>query len=73
MANLQIKVTRTLPSPPRWGGGEGTATRRVWLNTEHCQRFFINATPRLVTKLQAMTDWFNIPIESSNFQVLVRK
>ena len=79
MADLQIKVTCTLPSPQGGGGGgEGTATRRVRLSTEHCQRFFINATPKLVTKLQAtliqhsLTDWFNIPIESSNFQVLAR-
>ena len=54
MADLQIKVTCTLPSPQGGGGGgEGTATRRVRLSTEHCQRFFINATPKLVTKLQA--------------------
>ena len=42
MADLQIKVTRTLPSPPPQGGGggeEGTATRRVRLSTEQCQRY----------------------------------
>ena len=51
MADLQIKVTCTLPPPPPQGGGgggEGTATRRVRLSTEHCQRFFINATPKSV-------------------------
>ena len=38
MADLQIKVTRTLPSPPQGGGGggEGAATRRVRLSTEQC-------------------------------------
>ena len=30
-----------------------TATRRVLLSTEHCQSFFINAIPKLVTKSQA--------------------
>ena len=62
MADLQIKAT----SPPPQGGGgggEGTATRRVRLSTEHCQRFFINATPKLVTKLQATCDWL---IQHSN-------
>ena len=49
MADLQIKVTRTLPSPQGGGGGgEGTAARRVRLSMEHCQRFFINATPKSV-------------------------
>ena len=42
---------------PRVGGREGTATRRVRLSTEHCQSFFINATSKLVTKLQATRDW----------------
>ena len=65
MADLQIKVTCTLPSPPQGGGGggEGTATRRVRLSTEQCQRFFINATPKLMTKLQATSDWL---IQHSN-------
>ena len=53
---------------------EGTATRGLRLSTEHCQSFFINATSKLVTKSQATRDWLiNIPIESPNFQVLVRK
>ena len=38
------------------GGGEGTATRRVRLGTEHYQSFSINATSKLVTKLQATRD-----------------
>ena len=44
-----------LPSPPTWGG-EGTATSRVRLSTEYCQSFFINATSKLVTGLQATCD-----------------
>ena len=48
---------------PRVGGREGTATRRVRLSTEHCQSFFINATSKLVTKLQATRDWL---IQHSN-------
>ena len=38
-------------------------TRRVWLSTEHCQSFVINATSKLVTKLQATRDWL---IQHSN-------
>ena len=45
------------------GGGEGTATRRVRLGTEHYQSFSINATSKLVTKLQATRDWL---IQHSN-------
>ena len=37
-------------------GGEGKPTRRVPLGTEHCQSFFIDATSKLVTKLQATCD-----------------
>ena len=34
LGSLHVAV----PSPsPWWGGGEGTATRRVQLSTEHCQ------------------------------------
>ena len=45
------------------GGGEGTATGRVRLSTEYRQGFFINATSKLVTKLQATRDWL---IQHSN-------
>ena len=48
-------ISRTLPFP-QGGGVEGTATCRVRLSTEHCQSFFINATSKLVTKLQATRD-----------------
>ena len=44
------------PFSLRWEAREGTATRRVLLSTEHCQSFFINATPKLVTKSQATRD-----------------
>ena len=44
------------PFPAHLGGGEGTATRRVRLSTEHCQRFFMNATSKLVNGLQAAHD-----------------
>ena len=54
--------SRTFP-PPKVGGGEGTATRRVRLSTEHSQSFFINATSKLVTKLQATREWL---IQRSN-------
>ena len=49
----------TLPSPfTKMGGGEGTATLRVRLSMDHCQSYFINvnATSKLVTKLQAIRD-----------------
>ena len=55
LGNLSVAVPS--PSPKVGGGGEGTATRRVRLSTEHCQSFFINATLKLVTKLQATRDW----------------
>ena len=48
-----------VPSPLPYvggGGGEGTATRKVWLSTKNCQSFFINATSKLETKLQATFD-----------------
>ena len=55
----QLKYRRD-PPPLRWGGGgEGTTTRRVRLS----QSFFINATSKLVTKLQATRDWL---IQHSN-------
>ena len=44
------------PFSLRWEAREGTATRRVLLSTGHCQSFFINATPQLVTKSQATRD-----------------
>ena len=44
------------PFSPGWEAREGTATRRVLLSTEHCQSFFINATSKLVAKLQATCD-----------------
>ena len=57
----------TLPSPftKMGGGGEGTATLRVRLSMDHCQSYFINvnATSKLVTKLQAIRDWL---IQHSN-------
>ena len=47
LGNLRVAV----PSPfPKVVGG------RVRLSTEHCQSFFINATSKLVTKLQATRD-----------------
>ena len=50
LGSLSVAV----PSPsPKVGGGEG----RVQLSMEHCQSFFINATSKLVTKLQATRDW----------------
>ena len=52
-----LSVAVPSPSPKVGGGGGGTATRRVRLSTEHCQSFFINATLKLVTKLQAKRDW----------------
>ena len=49
--SLGVAVPST--SPKVVGGGEG----RVRLSTEHCQSFFfINATSKLVTKLQAICD-----------------
>ena len=61
---IQISEILAVPSPsPKVGGGEGTATCRVRLSTEHCQSFFINATSKLVTKLQATRDWL---IQHSN-------
>ena len=54
---------RDKPIQYRSGGGEGSAIRKVRLSTEHCQSFFINATSKLVTKLQATRDWL---IQHSN-------
>ena len=52
------RIAEAFPAPsPKVGGGEGTATRRVRLSTEHCQRFFMNATSKLVNGLQAAHDW----------------
>ena len=56
MRDKPIEVSQGSPSPKVGGGVEGTATRRVWLSTDHCQSFFINATSKLVTKLQATRD-----------------
>ena len=50
-------------SSSKVGWGEDAATRRVWLSTERCQSFFINATSKLMTKLQATCDWL---IQHSN-------
>ena len=48
----QVVYVQPYPPPPlRWGRGDVTATRRVKL---HYQSFFINATSKLVTKLQAI-------------------
>ena len=48
------RIAEPFPAPsPK----EGTATRRVRLSTEHCQRFFMNATSKLVNGLQAAHDW----------------
>ena len=54
---------RDKPIQYRSRGGEGSAIRKVRLSTEHCQSFFINATSKLVTKLQATRDWL---IQHSN-------
>ena len=48
---------RDKPIQYRSGRGEGTAILKVRLSTEHCQSFFINATSKLMTKLQATRDW----------------
>ena len=45
------------PLPHGGGEGKGMVIRRVQLSMEHCQSFFINATLKLVTKLQATRDW----------------
>ena len=60
---LCVAVLSPSPKMGGGGGGEGTATRRVRLSMDHCQSFFINATPKLVTKLQATCDWL---IQHSN-------
>ena len=52
-----LRVAVPSPSPKVSWGGEGKPTRRVPLGTEHCQSFFIDATSKLVTKLQATCDW----------------
>ena len=52
LSSLRVAVS----SPQGGGGGEGKATRRVRLGTEHYQSFSINATSKLVTKLQATRD-----------------
>ena len=60
LGSLRVAV----PSPsPKVGVGAGTTTRRVRLNTEHSQSFFINTTSKLLTKLQATGDWL---IQHSN-------
>ena len=59
MRDKPIEVSQGSPSPTVGGGGEGTTTRRVRLS----QSFFINATSKLVTKLQATRDWL---IQHSN-------
>ena len=47
-----LRVAVSSPSPQVGGGGE----ERVRLSTNHCQSFFINATYKFVTKLQAARD-----------------
>ena len=53
------------PSPKMGGGGEERVRLHEGyrLSMDHCQSFFINATPKLVTKLQATCDWL---IQHSN-------
>ena len=53
-----VSLCVAVPPPPKVGG-----ERRVRLSTEHYQSFFINATSKLVTKLQATRDWL---IQHSN-------
>ena len=53
---VAVAVPSPSPSPKVSWGGEGKPTRRVPLGTEHCQSFFIDATSKLVTKLQATCD-----------------
>ena len=62
LGSLRVAVPFPLPQGGG-GGGEGTAIRRVRLSTEHYQSFFIDATSKLVTKLQATCDWL---IQHSN-------
>ena len=53
LGSLRVAV----PSPSlNVGEGEGMVARKVRLSTDHCQSFFINATSKLVTKLQATRD-----------------
>ena len=61
-------ISVALPSPfTKMGGGgpDGKATLRVRLSIDHCQSYFINvnATSKLVTKLQVIRDWL---IQRSN-------
>ena len=49
LGSLRVAVPSPLPSVG--GGGEGTATHKVWLSMENCQSFFINATSKLETHL----------------------
>ena len=56
-----LRVAVPSPSPEVGGGGKkggyGYApARRARLSTDHFQSFFINATSKLVTKLQAIRD-----------------
>ena len=55
-----LRVAVPSPSPEVGGekkGGYGYApARRARLSTDHFQSFFINATSKLVTKLQAIRD-----------------
>ena len=56
LGSLRVAVPFPSPSPKVSWGGEGKPTHRVPLGTEHCQSFFIYATSKLVTKLQATCD-----------------
>ena len=56
LGSLRVAVPSPSPSPTVSWGREGKPTRRVPLGTEHCQSFFIDATSKLVTKLQATCD-----------------
>ena len=62
------KRTRRALGKERWTGYSVwifffKVTHRVWLSTEHCQSFIINATSKLVTKLRATHGWL---IQHSN-------
>ena len=57
LGSLRVTVSSPFPNVGGGGrGGEGMATLKVRLSTDHCQSFFINSTSKLVTKLQAAHD-----------------
>ena len=63
LGSLRVAVSSPFPNVGGGRGGEGMATLKVRLSTDHCQSFFINSTSKLVTKLQATHDWL---IQHSN-------